>query len=697
MDKEIAYSQLIIKAVAEDKRVISGIATSPEPDRVGDIVEPLGVQFKGHIPLLWMHRHDLPVGSVKFGKPTKDGLPFEASLPQVSEPSQLKARIDEAWESVKAGLIRAVSIGFRPLEYSIIEETGGFRFTKSDIYELSLVAVPAQPGATIQQIKAFARTHRASIGKLGDNNKALKKDLHQKDEDKTAKAKKTITVKLNDPEEGNHMDKKIKGFRESLDLKIKRLDEIMDKSADEGITLSAEEQDEFDTLKGEVKALQDQIKRFEDVAAMKKDTAGAAEITEKSGQDEKTSSDVRSKDFAQVKRSEKLEKGIEFTRYTMCKLKAKGDATTAFNLAKTYYPNNDKVLKALEYEAQGGNIQDAMKAHEVMKSAVSAGTTINSTWAKPLVAYNDFAGDFVEFLRPRTIVGQFGTGIIPALRRIPFNVHIKGQTSGGSSSWVGEGQPKPVTKFDFNDTYHSWAKIAAISVITEELIRFSDPAAEQLVRDGLADAVIERADEDFINPSIAAISNVRPASILNGASHVPASGTDADAVRCDLQALWAVFIAANNVPRNGVYIMNSTVALALSLMRNPLGQSEFPGITINGGMLEGIPVIVSDYVPLLSDGSIVALVNASDIYFSDDGQVTIDASREASIQMLDTNPAGAGAPTNNSVTPTATTLVSMFQTNSVAFRAERFVNWSRRRTSAAAYLTGVNWGSCESA
>lgn len=686
--KERAYSQLVIKAVAEDKRIITGIATSPEPDRLGDIVEPLGVTVKGHIPLLWMHQHDLPVGSVKFGKATKEGLPFEASLPMVSEPSQLKARIDEAWQSIKAGLVRAVSIGFRPLEYSVIEETGGLRFTKTDVYELSLVTVPAQPNATIQQIKAYDRTNLTSKGKMEGESKTLNKDPQINVGDKAAKAKKTTIVKLN-PEEGN-MSKRMKQFKDELEKKIKRLDDIMEKSGDEGVTLSADEQDEFDNLETEIKTLQAQIKRFESVEALKKDISGAVEITEKSGQEEKSGAEVRSKEFAQVKRTEKLEKGIEFTRYAMCKLKAKGDANAALQLAKRHYGNSDRIIKALQFEADGGNYQ------EIMKAAVSAGNTINSTWAKPLVEYNDFSGDFVDYLRPRTIVGQFGTGNIPSLRKIPFNVHIKGQTSGGSASWVGEGKPKPVTKFDYNDTYHGWNKIAAIAVLTEELIRFSDPSAEALVRDGLSEAIIERLDDDFINPNIAAIANVRPASILNGASHVASSGSDADAVRCDLQALWQVFIAANNVPRSGVYLMNSTIALALSQMRNPLGQAEFPGITINGGMLEGVPVIVSDYVPLLSNGSIVALVNASDIYISDDGQVTVDASREASIQMLDSSASGAGAPTNDSITPTPTTLVSMFQTNSVAFRAEMFVTYSRRRASAAAYLTAVNWGTCNS-
>lgn len=131
--------------------------------------------------------------------------------------------------------------------------------------------------------------------------------------------------------------------------------------------------------------------------------------------------------------------------------------------------------------------------------------------------------------------------------------------------------------------------------------------------------------------------------------------------------------------------MDSTTALALSLLQNPLGQAEYPGLTLNGGTFMGVPVIVSDYLPSDSDGGIVILANASDIWLADDNQVTIDASQEASLQMLDN-------PTNNSATGTATSMVSMFQTNSTAFRAERFINWQRRRTSAVAYLTGVQWG-----
>jgi hypothetical protein len=40
----------------------------------------------------------------------------------------------------------------------------------------------------------------------------------------------------------------------------------------------------------------------------------------------------------------------------------------------------------------------------------------------------------------------------------------------------------------------------------------------------------------------------------------------------------------------------------------------------------------------------------------------------------------------------ATSLVSLWQTNSVGFRAERTLNWARRRASAVAVLGGVHWG-----
>lgn len=149
-----AYSLLEVKEVNNDQRIISGIASTPEPDRVGDIVDPMGAKFAPEIPLLWQHYHEKPVGFAKFGKATKNGIPFTAEIVDIPEPGPLKNMVDMAWQAVKARLVRGVSIGFRALEYSWMDD-GGIRFIETEIYELSLVTIPANASATIQTIKAM--------------------------------------------------------------------------------------------------------------------------------------------------------------------------------------------------------------------------------------------------------------------------------------------------------------------------------------------------------------------------------------------------------------------------------------------------------------------------------------------------------------------------------------------------------------
>lgn len=161
MNTNRAYSVLEIKSVSDDERTITGIATTPETDRMGDIVDPLGAKFASEIPLLWQHSHDKPVGVAKFGKPTKAGIPFVATIAAIAEAGPLKDLVDMAWQSVKAKLVRGVSIGFRALEHSFMDN-GGVRFSSTEIYELSLVTIPANASATIQTIKAMDTGRRVA-------------------------------------------------------------------------------------------------------------------------------------------------------------------------------------------------------------------------------------------------------------------------------------------------------------------------------------------------------------------------------------------------------------------------------------------------------------------------------------------------------------------------------------------------------
>lgn len=158
-----AYSTFEIKSIEEGERIIEGVASTPTPDRMQDIVRPLGAKFQLPIPYLWQHQHDAPVGHVIEAKPNKFKIPFRAKLAKTDELGRLKDRLDEAWQSIKLRLVAANSIGFKPLKWSFLEG-GGIDFEEWDWMELSAVTIPANADAEITAIKSFDRELRAAAG-----------------------------------------------------------------------------------------------------------------------------------------------------------------------------------------------------------------------------------------------------------------------------------------------------------------------------------------------------------------------------------------------------------------------------------------------------------------------------------------------------------------------------------------------------
>lgn len=654
-----AYSTLVIKAVDEDAREIRGIASTPSTDRDDDIVDPAGAEFKLPIPLLWQHRHDAPIGQVVRASVSERGIEVVARLvaPTADMPAQLAARLQEAWHSIKTGLVRGLSIGFSPKEASRMNN-GGVHFLKWDWTELSAVTIPANTEATITAVKSFAQKQLAATGKKANSVVSVK----------PAGASATISKSIKPkPQEGKNMKtiaEQLEGYRAAKEEKSARMAEIMKSAGEEGLTLDAEQTEEFDNLESEVEALEKHISRLQKMEKAMVKTAKPV------SDDLRNTGDVTKAVPVRAKNTQKLDPGVAFARAAKCLALGHVEHRDATQIAKSLYGDQEQIVHATQ--------------RLVTKAAVAPATTTDATWAGALVGdEGSVFADFVEYLRPQTILGRFGQGGVPSLRRVPFRVPLVGQTSGGDGYWVGEGQAKPLTKFDFSRTTLEPLKVANIAVATMEVIRDSSPSADFIIRDQLAAALRERLDIDFIDPAKAAVPGVSPASILNGVSGIPSGGTDADDVRADVRSLFAAFIAANNAPTSGVWLMSATTALALSLMQNPLGQAEFPGVGMTGGNFFGLPVIVSEYIPTDTSGSIVALVNAGDIYLGDEGGIDVSMSTEASLQM-------DNAPDNP--TTASTVLVSLWQRNLVGFRAERAINWARRRDSAVAYLTGVNWG-----
>lgn len=645
-----AYSLLTVKAVNEETRTITGIATTPMPDRIGDIVEPMGAQFQLPMPLLWQHDSHQPIGYVTSAKVGPDGIEVKAEIANVSEPGTLKNRLDEAWQYVKSGLVPGLSIGFKALESAQIKDTFNLRFMKWLWLELSVVTIPANEQATIQIIKAIdtdlrtlSSPKRTGIVRLTPSAGAGKSSKPTPQEG--------ISVKT--------ISEQVSALEAKRAASVAAQQALAQKGVDADRTMDADEAEQFDHLQAEIETVDKQLDRCRKLEKTMAATAKPIVFD-----DVRSASDVRGTPIISVKAQPKLAPGIGFARIAKCvALSARQYRDPAAIAEQLWGPDSDIV--------------------GIFKTGVVGGATLSGNWAANLVGTETSVfADFAEFLRPMTILGKFGTGGIPSLRAVPFRVALVSQTAGGSGYWVGEGKAKPLTLSGFDRVTLAPLKVANIAVLTEEVIRDSSPKAEVIIRDTLAAALRERLDTDFVDPSLDASANVSPASITFGAPTVGSSGNTQDDVFTDVRTLMQAFINANNPPSTGVFIMSTSNALALNMMQNPLGQRAFPDITMQGGSFFGLPVISSEYV----DDNVI-LVNASDIYFADDGDVTVDVSRDASLLMDD----NAGA-SMNSTTPTGAQVVSMFQTNSVALRAERTLNWAARRDSAVAYLTSVAWG-----
>lgn len=186
-----AYSLIDVKALDEEKRVFSGWATTPALDRVSDSINPMAVKFQNPLTLLHQHRHNEPIGTVTFKKPTEKGIEFTAEIPVVKESGPLKDRVDTAWGEVVHGLVRAVSIGFRATSDPKPNEKGGYDFDEVEVYELSTVSIPANSEALIHTIK--------SLDEAALQEAKPKEPIVEQEAKPAASGKAHRVVKLNDP------------------------------------------------------------------------------------------------------------------------------------------------------------------------------------------------------------------------------------------------------------------------------------------------------------------------------------------------------------------------------------------------------------------------------------------------------------------------------------------------------------------
>jgi hypothetical protein len=245
------------------------------------------------------------------------------------------------------------------------------------------------------------------------------------------------------------------------------------------------------------------------------------------------------------------------------------------------------------------------------------------------------------------------------LRRVPFDTRVLDALNAARPRWAGQGAAKPVVALDTSASAVPRTKAACIVVATAELLRAVGERenAEAAVEQTLVAGMSEFLDEQFTDPTVAAVPDVNPASITSGLVAVVVSGTVGE----QLAQLVSAFFAGRPKARRPRLLLGTVGASGAAMA----------GVSLSGGAIFGLPYVVSP-----SLGTRAVVLDADAVLLADDGRTELDLSRHASLEMDDAPAGGA------SMVP-----LSLWQQNLVAVRVERFIHWLRIEDSAVQHAT----------
>lgn len=308
---------------------------------------------------------------------------------------------------------------------------------------------------------------------------------------------------------------------------------------------------------------------------------------------------------------------------------------------------------------------------------VPGGGEKTGEWGAELVAMDGrYTGDFIELLREKTCFDQLG------LQNVPANVTIKGQDGTGGANWVGEGKAIPMGKEDFSTVNLSPLKVGALTAISLELIRDSSPSAMQLCQDSLIRDSAQKIDSTFFSAT-AASAGVSPAGIVNGVAGTASAGTDLNGFITDMDVLIQSFITNKNT--GGLkWASRPSLAQKVAGFTNLMGNRIYTALSEEGGTLENKPYLTSDNAV---SGDLL-LIKPSDIYRIGDDGLSIDVSRDASLEFA-SDPTGSALANSSVPVAASKQVVNLFQSGMVGIRLLRSINWAKRRSTAVARITGA--------
>ena len=246
------------------------------------------------------------------------------------------------------------------------------------------------------------------------------------------------------------------------------------------------------------------------------------------------------------------------------------------------------------------------------------------------------------------------------MRELPFSVPVPRQTDGGAGgSWVDEGAPLPAVAWAYDVVKFQPVRCGAVCVFTEDVLR--SPAAESVIRNSILGAQGRTESRLFLDPSSGPIGAAPGAITFAATVTVPSASN---------------MLANITTSGKGLAWIGRLPDLALFASIGSAGYSlTSPDLPRS---LLGIPAIIAPNSPAYQ----ITLVDFSEIAYAA-SPLELDLSEQASVEMesAPTNAVLGGSP----LAPIPTETVSLFQSDSTAFRCWRFLNWSVCRSGAVVY------------
>ena len=227
--------------------------------------------------------------------------------------------------------------------------------------------------------------------------------------------------------------------------------------------------------------------------------------------------------------------------------------------------------------------------------------------------------------------------------------------------WAGEGTTIPLSGASLEPLSIRSKKLGTIIIQTREFLTAAargDVRQQAQFTAELGRIINQLVAETFLDHTNAG-DDATPAGLGYGLPVLPGS---ADAVD-DVAALAESF--GGDLTR-AVLVMHPMLAVRAGEKFNSMCGAR-------GGDAGGIPVVTSTAAPLTSDGGIIHLIDPSGVAAIEEG-FTLDAATSTNLEVPDSNLGYFG----------------LFQTDTIALRAMRFMNWMRALESSVAVM-GVNW------